>query len=78
MLRWGFLLAGLLVALALLGAGAQERRRTLLALRAEHAALTARVAELEAALAERKNPKRVLDWAKRAGFVPLAEGRWAR
>jgi len=67
-LRWGFLLAGLLLALALLGGVAQERRRAIRELRTEHAALTARVAELEAALAG----------ARRAGFVPLAEGRWAR
>ncbi len=78
MLRWGFLLAGLLLLLALVGANAQAKRRALAELLAERAALVARVAELEAELAARKNPKRVLEWAKRAGFVPLAEGRWGR
>jgi len=77
-LRWGFLLAGLLLLLALVGANGQAKRRALAELRAERAALAARVAELEAELAARKNPKRVLEWARRAGFVPLAEGRWTR
>jgi len=75
-LRWGFLLAALLFLLAVVGANVQAKRRALTELRAERAALVARLAELEAELAARKNPKRVLEWARRAGFVPLAEGRW--
>lgn len=77
-LRWGFLLTGLLLLLALAGASNQLKQRKLTELRREHAALVARVAELEAALASLKNPKAVIRWAEKAGFVPLAEGRWAR
>ncbi len=77
-LRWGFLLAGLLFALALLGARAQLERARYRALFAKHLALRARVGELEAAYAEATSPARALAWARAHGFVPLAQGRWAR
>jgi len=78
MLRWGYLLAGLLLVLALLGAKSQMTRKQRAALLAENAALRARIAELEAELTDRQNPKRVMEWARGAGFVPITEGRWAR
>ncbi len=77
-LRWGYLLAGLLFLLALLGVRGQMERARYRALRSEHAALVARAAALEAAYAEATSPARVLAWARAHGFVPLAEGRWAR
>jgi len=77
-LRWGYLLAGLLFLLALLGARVQTERARYRALLSEHQALTARVAELQAAYAQASSPARVLEWARVHGFVPLAEGRWAR
>ena len=77
-LRWGFLLAGLLTLLAVLGYLAQSERRRLWALEQEQVALRARARALEAELWARKNPKEVLRQAKEAGFVPMAEGRWRR
>jgi len=77
-LRWGFLLALALLALAGLGYRNQLERQRYLALRAEHQALTARVRALEAELAATQNPKDLLRWAQEHGFLPLAEGRWAR
>ncbi len=76
-LRWGFLLSGLLLLLALLGHRSQIERRHYAALRAEHRALTARVRSLEAERAAAENPKALLRWSREHGFLPLAEGRWA-
>jgi len=76
--RWGAILALLLFLLAAAGYRAQLEHRRLLTLQAEHAALLARVRALEAQLAAREDPKRVLEAAREAGFVPMAEGRWAR
>ncbi len=77
-LRWGYLLAGLLFLLALLGARVQTERTRYRALLGEHQALAARVAKLQAAYAQATSPARVLEWARAHGLVPMAEGRWAR
>jgi len=74
----GALLAAGLFLLSFLGWRVQKERERVWALTAEQRELKARVAELRAELSAAQNPKDLLKEALSDGFVPLAEGRWAR
>ncbi len=76
-LRFGLLYWTALLLLLLLGSYNQNQRAQLEELQNRLEALEGEKAQLLKRLWDLEKPLRVLEWARKEGFIPMSEGRWA-